>query len=151
MSESIIVAIISVVGTIAVPLIQALLSSQTSQSISRRQIIFGAVVGLTLGIVIGLGTTRLINSQNFTMSELEYDMDRPGQRPGDDYRIVFPIDTAERCQKNCVHEQQCLTWTYVKKDYNNNHEGNPACYLKNSFPPKKEDPCCISGYKQFNK
>jgi len=80
------------------------------------------------------------------VNAMEYGVDRPG---GDykDFKIKnTPIKNAPNyCRSACMGEPACKAWTFVRPGY----QGPTArCWLKNTVPAPKKDPCCVSGVKQ---
>jgi hypothetical protein len=72
---------------------------------------------------------------------MEFDIDRPGL----DYSN-FELGQSDpaKCQSACAADSKCKAWTYVKAG---NQGAKPRCWLKDSYPAARTNPCCISGVK----
>ena len=66
-------------------------------------------------------------------------------RPGKDFaHHTLPTADPQLCEKECVANQQCLAYTYVRPGV----QGPEAvCWLKASAPPAVSNSCCVSGRK----
>ena len=72
-------------------------------------------------------------------------------RPGSDYKQI-PMDTPPTgafdtrsidCENACLHDEKCLSWTYVMPGTIQGPQGN--CWLKDKLVLAVKDPNCISG------
>lgn len=72
---------------------------------------------------------------------MEADTDRPGM----DYKD-FDLSEAnpELCRSACLADPQCLAYTYVKPEI---QDDSAHCWLKSGTPPAYPDACCVSGIK----
>ena len=62
---------------------------------------------------------------------------------GMDYKNFY-ADQWKVCKDACDNENNCKSWTWLKKGVTGPHA---RCFLKNGVPEKKSDQCCISGIK----
>jgi len=92
-----------------------------------RQILFT----LALFALLTAGTTQA--------APVEYGVDRPGS---DIRNFDLPEDNHDLCRGACLSDNRCRAWTYVRRG----HQGpRPRCWLKNTAPAPRDNPCCVSG------
>ncbi len=73
--------------------------------------------------------------------ELEENIDRVGM----DYRrITLPAALPYLCQGECVDDDRCRSFTYVKPTIESQE---PICYLKEGEPTPQPNDCCTSGLR----
>jgi hypothetical protein len=66
-------------------------------------------------------------------------------RSGGDYRSFdLPSPAPLLCRDACAREPQCRAFTYVKPGV---QSPNARCWLKNTVPAPRPEPCCVSGVK----
>jgi hypothetical protein len=90
-----------------------------------------------------LKETDLVIAQAARMSPMEWGYDRPGL----DYSsFQQPVDNPANCQSACQRDPRCRAWTYVRPY---TIQGPyPRCWLKHAIPQQRQNPCCVSGFKQ---
>ena len=73
--------------------------------------------------------------------------DLDADRPGMDFSNFSLLSGfgPERCEFDCAHAQQCLSYTYVKPG---SQEPNAHCWLKSGTPEVVPNSCCVSGVKR---
>jgi hypothetical protein len=70
-------------------------------------------------------------------------MEQGIERPGADYRtFALGQDDPVECRKACTKDAKCMAWTY-RRPVNPGLEAH--CALSDRVPPKRSDPCCVSG------
>lgn len=67
--------------------------------------------------------------------------DRPG---GDIQRSLLPRADPELCVRQCVSDQRCASYTYVRPGL---QDKQAVCYLKSSRRRTVKNDCCESGIK----
>jgi len=76
------------------------------------------------------------------MGPLEGGTDRLG---GDLSKVGIQVNTAAECSDMCLHEQNCLSMTFVKHPDAN----GGICWLKPSIPPPQANQAMVSAVKYF--
>jgi PAN domain len=67
-------------------------------------------------------------------------------RPGSDFRdFDLPSPDPLLCQKACVEDEQCRSFTYLKPNTGPGSPQTPHCWLKNGIPAAKRDSAFVSG------
>jgi len=71
---------------------------------------------------------------------IESDLDYPGE----DYKQMRDVVSADVCRSHCANDYRCKSWTFGKKP---GQSSTNVCYLKNGHPDRSENDCCDSGLK----
>ncbi len=72
----------------------------------------------------------------------EEDADRPGKDYRSDIELLVP--RYQMCEQMCRGDAKCKAYTYKKPTQD---DPRALCWLKDSIPPPRKDPCCFSGHR----
>ncbi len=77
---------------------------------------------------------------------LAQELEKETNRPGSDFRdFNLPSPDPLLCQKACVEDERCRSFTYLRPETGPGSRVSPHCWLKNGIPPAKPDPNFVSG------